>query len=61
MRLANPRSQFLFLVATTVSAAYALHLPEHNVPRQNPSQQTLGEQLMLQVMLDCVFWTTLKS
>lgn len=44
MRLANPRSQFLFLVATTVSAAYALHLPEHNVPRQNPSQQTLGEQ-----------------
>lgn len=68
MRLANLRFQFLFLLATTVSAANALHLPEHIVPRQYPSQQTLGEQsyatgdAALRVLddsqkLDDLFWS----
>jgi hypothetical protein len=44
MRIGIFVHRWLGLVATTASTAYALHLPEHQIPTQSVLQESLGQQ-----------------
>ena len=44
MRLSSIFLRGLGPIATTATTAYALHLPERQIPRQTPMQQSLGKQ-----------------